>query len=64
MVKKILMHSIHLDSALLHTTNDIQLHGYVFGEWRCVSIVYVMEMKSHFWDISCMTFAYVYSSNV
>jgi phage-related holin len=36
---------------LLHATNDVQLCGYVFGEWRYVFIVYVvMEVQSHFWD--------------
>jgi len=61
---KKLMHSIHLGFILLRTTNDVQLGGYVFGEWRCVSIVYVMETQLHLWDICCMTLAYVYSSNV
>jgi hypothetical protein len=36
---------------LLCTISDVQLHGYAFGEWRCVFIVYVvLEMQSHFWD--------------
>jgi len=34
---------------LLHNTSDIQLCAYVFGEGRCVYIVYVVvEMQLHF----------------
>jgi len=37
---------------LLRTICDVQLHGYAFGEWRCVFIVYVvLEMQSHFRDM-------------
>jgi hypothetical protein len=42
-------HQIHLGSMLLSTASDIQLCGYVFGEWRRVFIVYVVvKMQSYF----------------
>jgi hypothetical protein len=35
---------------LLHTTSDIQLHGYVFGGWKYVFVVYIcVEMQPHIW---------------
>jgi hypothetical protein len=41
----------HFGSMLLCTISDVQLHGYAFGEWRCVFIIYVvLDMQSHFWD--------------
>jgi hypothetical protein len=41
---------IYLGSLLLCTTGDVQLYDYVFGEWKCVFIIYVVvEMQSHFW---------------
>ncbi len=40
-----------MGSTLLCTTSDVQLCDCVFGEWRCVFIVYVVvKMQSHFWD--------------
>jgi len=41
----------HFGFMLLCTISDVQLHGYAFGEWRCVFIVYVvLDMQSYFWD--------------
>jgi hypothetical protein len=49
LIEDVPKHQIHLGSALLNTTSDIQLCGYVFGEWKRVFIVYVvMKMQSYF----------------